>query len=56
MAVNFYVQATIFIIGFLVFGASNSVLSKVLYKFTAPGFFGIEETFEKPWYATLFFI
>ena len=47
---NFYLKAGIFIVGFLVFGASNSVLSKVLYKLISPGYFGIEVYFEKPWF------
>lgn len=43
-------KSLVFIIGFLICGAANSVLSKMMLRQVAPDFYGVERTFEKPWF------
>ena len=33
---------------FLLFGAGNSILGKIMFSLSAPNFYGVESHFEKP--------
>lgn len=50
MASNSLGKSLVFIVGFLICGAANSVLSKMMLRQVAPDFYGVEKAFEKPWF------